>query len=126
MMATAAKSHSEPEKPRTGRPWKASRKGRRYQIGVIVTGETKAIITKAATESGRTISREVEHMIERCIQYDRMTAGMNKSIAEIRRGNIENEFRHQGHTPIRTPYGTVWFPPNFPFDKWLKNVEEPK
>src|SRR5262245_46590953 len=125
-MDTAEKPVSERPARRTGRPMKAARKGRRYQIGVIVTGETKAVIARVAKESGRTISREVEILIERALQYDRTLAAMNKTIAEIRRGNIETEFRQQGYTPVRTPHGLVWFPPNFPFDDWFKKVEAPQ
>jgi hypothetical protein len=122
----AIKVERERAAPRTGRPMKAARKGERYQIGVIVTGATKAIIAREAKTEGRTISRQVEILIERALQYDRTLAAMNKTIEEIRRGNIENEFRHQGHTPVRTPHGVVWFPPNFPFDAWFKKVEEAK
>lgn len=123
---TAAKPAVERPAKRIGRPMKTAREGRRYQIGVIVTGKTKATIAKAAKESGRTISREVEILIERALQYDRTLASMNKSVAEIRRGNIEVEFRQQGYTPVRTLHGIVWFPPNFPFDEWFKKVGEPK
>ena len=124
--AATAKLHAAAVKPRGGRPVKSSRKGARYQIGVIVTGATKAVIAREAKNEGRTISRQVEHMIERMLQYDRTLAAMNKSVDEIRRGNIELEFRQQGYTPVRTLHGFFWFPPNFPFDEWFKKVGEPK
>jgi hypothetical protein len=60
---------------RLGRPIKEARKGKRYQIGVIVTGDIKAIIAKRAKESGRTISRELEMMIERLLQYEQIVGG---------------------------------------------------
>jgi len=102
-------------KSRTGRPMKAARRGRRYQIGVIVTGETKAVITKAAMETGRTISREVEHMIERCLQYDRTLAAMGKTFEEIKQGNLEAALLRDGYTVERRRIG----------DKTWKAYREP-
>ena len=87
--AEATKLHAAPVKPRGGRPTKSSRKGARYQIGVIVTGATKAVIAKEAKNEGRTISRQVEHMVERCLQYDRIFAAMGKTAQEIQQGNLE-------------------------------------
>ena len=53
-----------------GRRIKKVPKGERTQIGVIVGGNTKALLLKAMKESGRTISREVEHLIEKAHAYD--------------------------------------------------------
>jgi hypothetical protein len=55
-----------------GRPIKSVPKGKRTQIGVIVGGNTKALLLKAMKESGRTISREAEHLIEKALAYDQM------------------------------------------------------
>jgi hypothetical protein len=105
----AIKVERERSAARTGRPMKAARKGRRYQLGVVVVGETKAIIAKAAMESGRTISREVEHMIERCLQYDRTLAAMGKTFEEIRQGNLEAALLRDGYTvERRTIDGRIW------------------
>jgi hypothetical protein len=100
-MDTAKAGGERPKKPRSGRPWKASREGRRYQIGVIVTGATKADITEAAKKSGRTISREVEHMIERCRQYERMFKAMGRTLEEIQRGNVHAAMYRSGWMPRR-------------------------
>lgn len=62
---------AEAKRVKVGRPVKPARKGRKYQIGVIVTGDVKATVAKRAKQSGRTISREVEIMIERLLQYER-------------------------------------------------------
>lgn len=53
-----------------GRPIKNVPKGERTQIGVIIGGDTKARLLKAMKKSGRTISREVEHLIEKALAYD--------------------------------------------------------
>jgi len=100
---------SDQRAPRTGRPMKAARKGERYQIGVIVTGATKAVITKAAKESGRTISREVEHMIERCLQYDRIFAAMRKTAEEIQQDNLHAALLRAGFSVERLPVGDKTF-----------------
>ena len=121
---------------RMGRPMKAARKGRRYQIGVIVTGETKTLITQAAKASGRTISREVEHLIERALHYDRMLNSMRTTLGEMEKSNVEAALWRQGFTPVRPlkdgqplakeggGYWTVWAEPGYPgiqrsgFEEW--------
>jgi hypothetical protein len=60
-----------------GRPIKKVPKGERTQIGVIVGGNTKARLVKAMQQSGRTISREVEHLIEKALAYDDMLRAMS-------------------------------------------------
>jgi len=100
---------------------RAARKGERYQIGVIVTGATKATIAKAAKESGRTISREVEHMIERCLQYDRMFKATGKMLKDIDHGDMESveaALWRRGFTPhrhiIEGKAWKLWTEPGFP------------
>lgn len=90
-MSTKQKLGTAPAK-RTGRPIKEARKGRRYQIGVIVTGQTKSLIAAKAKESGRTISREVEQMIERLLQYEGMF-GMDADA-------LPTLLRHRGYTRV--------------------------
>jgi hypothetical protein len=123
---------------RMGRPMKAARKGRRYQIGVIVTGETKTLITQAAKASGRTISREVEHLIERVLTYDATLRAMRTTLEEMEKGSIDAVLVRKGYTPIHPlmdpdglprakPSGgfwTVWAEPGYPgiqrsgFEEW--------
>ena len=62
-----------------GRPVKKVPKGERTQIGVIVGGKTKARLLKAMKESGRTISREVEHLIEKAHAYDDVVATVTRA-----------------------------------------------
>ena len=118
--AEATKLHAAPVKPRGGRPTKSSRKGARYQIGVIVTGATKAVIAKEAKNEGRTISRQVEHMVERCLQYDRIFAAMGKTAGEIQQGNLEAALFRAGYPVQRcTIKGEIWkrwLQPGFPMD----------
>src|SRR5262249_9321435 len=107
--AETAKLHAAAVKPRGGRPVKSSRKGAHYQIGVIVTGATKAVIAKAAKTEGRTISRQVEHMVERCLQYDRIFAAMRKTAEEIQQGNLEPALFRDGYTVERRMIdGRIW------------------
>ena len=120
-MDTAEKAASEQPAKRTGRPMKTARKGRRYQIGVIVTGETKTTITEAAKESGRTISREVEHMIERCLQYDAMFKATARTLQDIDQGDmpsVEAALWRRGFTPhrhvVEGKAWKFWTEPGFP------------
>ncbi len=99
---------------RIGRPLKPVAKGKRVSLGLKVTAEVKRHIDSAATASGRTQSQEAEALIERALQYDRVFAAMNKSLAEIQQGSVDGALRAQGYTPIRTPHGNVWAPPGYP------------
>jgi hypothetical protein len=109
-----AKPDETPAQRRPGRPTKAPRKGQRYQIGVIVTGETKAVITKAAKESGRTISREVEILIEKALQYDRLFERTRMTAEEIASQSEDAALMRRGYTPVHTSHGKVWYPPGWP------------
>jgi hypothetical protein len=104
-----ARVERAPSTPRTGRPMKAARKGQRYQIGVIVTGATKAIIAREAKNEGRTISRQVEHMIERCLQYDRVFKAMGKTAEEIQQDNLHAALLRAGFSVERLPVGDKTF-----------------
>jgi dissimilatory sulfite reductase (desulfoviridin) alpha/beta subunit len=64
-----------------GRPIKKVPKGERTQIGVIIGGNTKERLLAAMKESGRTISREVEHLIEKALAYDDLLTVL-KNIAD--------------------------------------------
>lgn len=126
-MSTKQKLSTAPAK-RTGRPIKEARKGRRYQIGVIVTGETKSLIAARAKESGRTISREVEIMVERLLQYEGTLKRLYGTIEEMERGRVEATLVRLGYTPIcptntkdgeppakeRGGYWMVWAEPGYP------------
>src|SRR5215470_2913596 len=111
-MTQAEQPSGERPAKRIGRPMTPARKGKRYQIGVIITGETKATITKRAKDSGRTISREVEMMIAQLLQYERAFAQMRTSIERLRQNAIDDEFRRQGYTSVHTAHGKIWFPPD--------------
>ncbi len=59
------------KKKRTGRP---PSEVKRMSLSLRVTPTVKKLIENAAAESGRSISQEVEMMIERAVQYDRIFA----------------------------------------------------
>jgi hypothetical protein len=127
---------AQPPLKRAGRPLGESRKGKRYQIGVRVSGQVKSALARRAKENGRSLSSEIEHMIERVAELDQWLEAMRTSLAELERTAPEGWLRRQGYTSI--PYGwveggttktaKVWFPPNFPIDKFFgfPTVEERK
>ena len=80
-----------------GRRIKKVAKGERTQIGVIVSGKTKALLLKAMQESGRTISREAEHRIEKSFIYDEWLAGQKRTLKELEGGNVEAELLRLGY-----------------------------
>ena len=113
-----------------GRRIKKVPKGERTQIGVIVGGDTKARLLKAMKESGRTISREVEHLIEKAHAYDDVVATVKRTPGppqpddlaeiqrEIRRRNVEAELHRLGYPMQRRIIDgkawKVWAEPGFP------------
>jgi predicted DNA-binding protein len=105
-------------------------KRKRPQLGIIVSQETKDRIERLAQASGRSQGQVVEQLIERAILYDSVIAAMNRTLDDIRRGHIEEAFRGDGYTPVKTPYGQIWLPPNHPlahrsdFEKGLANLQE--
>ena len=116
-------------KKRTGRPAKPAER-KRIQLGLIVSADTKATIDKLADDSGRTQSQVAEWLIERALHYDNVIAAMNATFDEIKRGNLEGAFQREGYHPVRSPYGKIWYPPDYPlqrggFEPW-KPGEEPK
>ena len=77
----------------------------RFSLGLVVTAEMKQLIDETAKATGRTQSQVAELLMERAVQYDRTIAAINRSLDEIRRGNIEAAFRAEGYTPVHSPYG---------------------
>jgi hypothetical protein len=96
----------------------------RYSLGLIVTAEMKRLIDETARATGRTQSQVAELLMEKAVQYDRTIAAMNKSLDEIRRGNIEGAFRAEGYTPVHSPYGKIWHPPGYPIERSRFITEE--
>ena len=87
---------------------------KRVQLNVIVSAETKQLIERLARESDRSQGQVAEALIERSIVYDSVIAAMNRTLDDIRRGHIEEAFRSDGYTPLKTPYGQIWVPRDFP------------
>src|SRR4051794_34274863 len=111
-----------------GRRIKKVPRGERTQIGVIVGGKTKALLLKAMQESGRTLSREAEHLIEKALAYDSMLASMKRTLDEIARGDVETALRRLGYPMQRQVLGgkawKSWGEPGHPaiqasgFEPW--------
>jgi hypothetical protein len=96
------------------RPAAAAEQQKRHQLAFIASAEVKELIVSMAQSSGRTQSQVVELLIERAITYDRTVASMNRSLDEIRRGNIEGALRAEGYVAGASPYGKIWYPPGYP------------
>src|SRR5262245_42377468 len=72
---------------RIGRPIKDARKGRRSRISVDISAPTKALIVKRTKETGRTLAREAEIMIERYFELKENNKVANSGDGS---GKIEN------------------------------------
>src|SRR5262245_16383419 len=93
-----------------------ARRELRPQLNVIVSAEMKDLISEMAANSGQSMGQVVEQMLDRAITYDRMLDIVGKSMEEIVRKRIENAFRVEGFNPVRSPYGTVWVPRDYPIE----------
>jgi hypothetical protein len=78
-----------------GRPLGEARKGKRYQIGIRVSGQVKAALARRAKENGRSLSSEIEHMIERAAELDRWLEALRMSLEDLERAAIDNALRRQ-------------------------------
>jgi hypothetical protein len=118
-----------------GRPLGEARKGKRYQIGIRVSGQVKSALARRAKENGRSLSSEIEHIIEGFAEHGRLLEVMRTSLAELERTAPDDVLRRKGFTAVPWASGTdavtakVWFPPGFPFDKffgpgWVPGFQE--
>lgn len=102
---------------RIGRPPQPPKQGERYALGLRVSAEIKQLLDKTAHDTGSTQSQVAERLIERALHYDRMLLAMNTTMDEIRRGNLEGAFRSEGYFSVRSPYGNIWYPRDFPTEQ---------
>jgi hypothetical protein len=101
---------------RIGRPVKPVRAKRgRARLSLVVTAETKKRIIDAAEVSERSLSAEIEFLIEQALTYNEILKTMRTSVAEIAKGNVEAAFRRLGYRPLHSPpYGNIWLPQGHP------------
>jgi len=116
----------EKETKRTGRPVKPVRAKRgRTRLSLVVTAETKRRINAATQDSGRSLSAEIELLIEQALTYATVLSAMNTSVQEIAKGKIEAEFRKAGYTAVHSPHGKIWLPPGYPIERGgFKAIED--
>jgi hypothetical protein len=99
---------------KSGLPAEPIEVAQRYSLGLKVTAETKNFIDREAKRSGRTQSQVAELLIEKALVFERVVAGMNTTMDEIRRGNVEAAFRAEGYRWVHSPYGKIWLPHDYP------------
>jgi len=95
----------------------AAKREQRPQLNVIVSSEMKDKIAQMALDRGQSMGQVCEQLLDRAFYLDRMLDSMNQSIEQIRRGSIEAAFRREGYTPVRSPYGSVWVPKEYPIER---------
>jgi hypothetical protein len=113
------------KKKRKGRPPK-SPTGKRVQLTTIVRADIKRRLDLAADKSGRTLSQELELLIERLMIYEAAFERMHTDATEMEKGNVEAVLWRLGYTPIQPfkdgqpqakeggGYWKVWAEPGFP------------
>jgi hypothetical protein len=83
-----------------GRPAKTAQPGQRVSLGLKLSWQTKNLLDRLATETGRTQAGAAEHLIERALQYDRLIAAMLKTNVSAKRFVADVE---SGRRPRRKP-----------------------
>ena len=56
---------------------------KRRRASICVQAKTKSLIAKRADDTGRTISRQVEHMIEQLIQFERVFGTVKGAVDQL-------------------------------------------
>jgi hypothetical protein len=121
---------------RSGRSIKEPKPGKRAQITLLVRPEIKRTLVRSARANTRTLSQEGEMVIERCLVHDRTLAAMNKTMEQIKRGNLEGALWREGYRPVRSVVGgkawKVWAEPGYPgidpggFEPWKEGEARPE
>lgn len=88
-------------KRRIGRPIKPAVGTSRVSLGLKVTSEVKRVIEALAVSSGRTQSQQAEHLIERCLQFDRTMEAMRATLESLETNSIEHALARKGWRLIR-------------------------
>jgi hypothetical protein len=100
---------TESAKRTGGRPIKAARKGRRYRISVDISGPTKALIAARIKNSGRTLAREAEIMIQGFVQYENVLSTEPDKVHQMLR--LRGYYRLPISNPRTGQCGFAWAEP---------------
>jgi hypothetical protein len=111
-MAKVLKQLAAPK--RIGRPFKAPPKGKRAPLSLLVRPTLKRLIDERAQVNGRTQSAEAEAMLERLLMLEETLETMRTTLSEIESGSVDAALKRRGYVPVRSPHGTIWFPPGYP------------
>jgi hypothetical protein len=81
----------------------------RVTATVRFTPERYAELKQAATDHGRSVSEQVEVMIERVYTIEATLAALRTDVPTLERG----VFR-RNHVPVHSPHGDIWIPKGHP------------
>jgi len=81
----------------------------RINATIRFTPERYAEIKKAADKNGRSVSEQVETMIEELLHTNTVLAAMGTSVA----AQVRQLFQRH-HRRVPTPYGDAWYPKEHP------------
>jgi hypothetical protein len=89
----------------------ASKKTKRIQLNLLVTGEMKKRIAALARKAKSSQGQVAEDLMLKQFAYEELVAAMGRGLEEIRKGNVEAELHRLGYTrglPMRDASGKVW------------------
>ena len=92
---------------RAGRPVKFG--PGRTTITVRLTPERYSQLKQEAIDLGRSLSEQVEYLVEDAYRIREVLAAMRTDIETLERG----VFR-RNHAPVHTPHGDIWIPKKHP------------
>jgi len=81
----------------------------RITATVRFTPERYAELKQEATDHGRSVSEQVEVMIERAYTIEATLAAMRMDIP-----TLERQIFRRNHAPIHSPHGDIWIPKKHP------------
>src|SRR5215213_2331394 len=100
-------------------PKASERVGKRYPLNIRTTKEIRDWLEEAASRNGRSLTAELESLVERSFEWQRafkdvdtMRAETMAKLEEIEVGSAKAALHRLGWQKLHgTRYGTVWLPP---------------
>jgi hypothetical protein len=107
-------------------PAEAGKAGLKRQMYFLAPPDLREHIMAMVERTGRSQAECIEYLLEKAIAYDRMLAAMKLTLDKARREGVERIFRDEGYTPVHSPHGDIWVPPDYPLPRsgFISNEEE--
>jgi hypothetical protein len=112
------------KKRKPGRPRKYGEG--RIHATVRFTPERYAELKADADRLGRSVSEQVEALIEQALTVSQTLAAVSMTLPELQQRTADSLLRAQGYTWVHSPQGKVWYPPGHPVTPQQTGVNPPE